>query len=185
MTCHFNSSAQILLFLLLFPHAYFSNRNNGITDRHNSNLIFSSSCAFPSFPYLILEAQKMVVLNPSICSTLLRATATSEFPSPSEKSHFPTPASFSSHSNDFFLSQRKKHPIVSLSHQSIFLLFCCSLIALNYCVKFLYAFPDGSYLLHSKCANRTLKISYHLQLYGPQEMGSFFILPDMPTVFHV
>lgn len=110
MTCHFNSSAQILLFLLLFPHAYFSNRNNGVIDRHNSNLIFSSSRAFPSFPYLILEAQKMVVLNPSICSTLLRATATSEFPSPSEKAHFPTPASFSSHSHDFFLSQRKKTP---------------------------------------------------------------------------
>lgn len=84
MTCHFNSSAQILLFLLLFPHAYFSNRNNGVIDRHNSNLIFSSSCAFPSFRYLILEAQKMVVLNPSICSTLLRVTAISEFPSPSE-----------------------------------------------------------------------------------------------------
>lgn len=64
--------------------------------RQNSNLFFSSF-AFPSFPYLILEAQKMLLLSPAVCSTLLRATVISHiFIISFRNSHFPIPAYFHS-----------------------------------------------------------------------------------------
>lgn len=72
-----------------------------------------SSFAFPSFTHLILEAQKMSVLSPTTCSTLLRATAISHsFIISFRNSHSPVPVCFDSPLILFFHFTKEKNSLV-------------------------------------------------------------------------